>query len=190
MKIIVGLGNPEKKYEKTYHNLGFACVDKTAELLAVDFSKQKCRAMLAETKIGGEKVLLVKPLTYMNLSGESVREILSFYKASPQDLIVIYDDFDLPKGAVRIRKSGSAGTHNGMRNIIKEIGTENFARIRVGFKPEGDIKIPLIDLVLSKMDLSAGEVLEKSITSVANALVDFASGKTLDSIMQKYNISL
>ena len=190
MKLIVGLGNPDKEYLNTFHNLGFMAVDKMANELGIEFSKTKCRASLAETKIGGEKIILAKPLTYMNLSGESVREILSFYKASPQDLIVIYDDFDLPKGAVRIRKSGSAGTHNGMRNIIKEIGTEDFARIRVGFKPEGDIKIPLIDLVLSKMDLSAGEILEKSITSVANALVDFASGKTLDSIMQKYNISL
>ena len=82
MKIIVGLGNPEKKYENTYHNLGFACVDKAAEYLAVDFSKQKCRAMIAETKIGGEKVLLVKPLTYMNLSGESIKEVMSYYKIS------------------------------------------------------------------------------------------------------------
>ena len=188
MKIIVGLGNPEKKYENTYHNLGFACVDKTAEYLSVDFSKQKCRALIAETKIGGEKVLLVKPLTYMNLSGESVREILHFYKASPSDIIVIYDDFDLPKGSIRIRKSGSAGTHNGMRNIVKELGTENFARIRVGFKPEGEIKIPLIDLVLSK--ISDGDSLNKTIDMAGRASADFAKGETLDNIMQKYNLSL
>lgn len=190
MKIIVGLGNPEKKYENTYHNLGFQCVDKTAENLSVDFSKQKCRALIAETKIGKEKILLVKPLTYMNLSGESVREILHFYKATPSDLLVIYDDFDLPKGSLRIRKSGSAGTHNGMRNIIKELGTENFARIRVGFKPSGDIKIPLIDLVLSKMNLDDCDSLAKTIELAGKAAEEFAKGETLDNVMQKFNVTL
>ena len=121
MKLIVGLGNPDRQYLNTFHNLGFMSADKTAALLGVEFKKEKFRALLAEKGSGENKIILAKPLTYMNLSGESIREIASFYKIDSKDILVIYDDYDLKKGFIRIRESGSAGTHNGMRNVIKEL---------------------------------------------------------------------
>ena len=185
MKLVVGLGNPDDKYKNTYHNLGFISVDVAAKKADAEFKKEKCHALLAETKINGEKVIFAKPLTYMNLSGESVRELLTFYKIDVKDLIVIYDDFDLPEGDIRIRESGSAGTHNGMRNIIAMIGRTDFARIRVGFKPSGDNKIPLLDYVLSK--IKNEELFSKVTERAGFAAFDFASGKSVQSIMQKYN---
>ena len=187
MKLIVGLGNPDKEYLNTFHNLGFMAVDKTAESLGISFTKTKCRAMLAETKIGNEKVILAKPLTYMNLSGESIRELLTFYKIDVKDLLVIYDDFDLGKGVLRLRESGSAGTHNGMRNIVKEISTQNFARIRIGFKGEEDSKIPLLNLVLSGIKEQDKPLFEKAVTSAGKAAEEFAKGLPFQNIMQKYN---
>ena len=185
MKLIVGLGNPDDKYKNTYHNLGFISVEKAAEKAEAEFKKEKCRALIAETKIGGEKIVFAKPLTYMNLSGESVRELLTFYKIDVKDMIVIYDDFDLPEGDVRIRESGSAGTHNGMRNIINLLGRTDFARIRVGFKPLTENRIPLLDYVLSKIKNTV--LFDESTERAGSAAFDFASGKTVQSIMQKYN---
>ncbi len=188
MKLIVGLGNPEKKYFNTFHNLGFMCVDKIAEKLGVEFSKGKCRALISETKVNGEKVILAKPLTYMNLSGESVRELLGFYKVDIKDLAVLYDDLDLPKGTVRIRDSGSGGTHNGMRNIIKEIGREDFFRVRVGFKQaETEHPIPIIDYVLSTIKKEEQEIFDSSIDKASNAGIDFIHGEDIQKIMQKYS---
>lgn len=187
MKLIVGLGNPDDKYKNTFHNLGFMAVDKVAEKLGVEFSKQKCRALIAETKIGREKVILAKPLTYMNLSGESVRELLSFFKIDLGDLIVIYDDYDIDKGVVRIRESGSAGTHNGMRNIIANLPSSNFARIRIGFKPNGEFKIALIDYVLSGIKEEDKPSMEKAIAVASEAGVAFANGEDIQKIMQKFN---
>jgi len=186
MKIIVGLGNPDDKYKNTFHNLGFMAVDNIANKLGVEFSKKKFNALTAETTIRGEKVVLVKPLTYMNLSGESVREFVNFYKLNTEDLLVIYDDFDLIKGAVRIREKGSSGTHNGMRNIIAEIKTEKFPRIRIGFKPEKMI-VPLMDLVLSGIKEEDRELFNNSIEVASSAGKDFANGVKIDLIMQKYN---
>lgn len=186
MKLVVGLGNPDEKYKNTYHNLGFMTVDMTAEKLGFSFNKQKCKAIIAEGKIGGEKVILAKPLTYMNLSGESVRELLSFYKIDLKDLLVIYDDFDLNKGVLRIRENGSAGTHNGMRNIISLCGSE-FPRIRIGFKPEQECKIPLINLVLSGINEKDKPIFEKAISASALATIDFINGQPIQNVMQKYN---
>ena len=187
MKLIVGLGNPDDKYKNTFHNLGFMCVDKAAEKLGMEFTKEKCRAKLAEKIIAGNKVILAKPLTYMNLSGESVRELISFYKIDLKDLVVIYDDYDLNKGAIRIRKSGSAGTHNGMRNIIALLGSGDFSRIRVGFKPNENVQIPLLNLVLSGIKEEDKPIFSKAIETVADAAVDFALGKDFEQIMQRYN---
>ena len=187
MKLIVGLGNPDAQYKNTFHNLGFMCVEKVAENLGATFSKEKCRALIAETRVGVEKVILAKPLTYMNLSGESVRELMSFYKIDAKDLLVIYDDYDLYKGFIRIRESGSAGTHNGMRNIIKEISTSNFARIRVGFKPTDNLNVTLINYVLSGIKQEDKELFEKSISIAGKAGYDFAKGVEIQKIMQDYN---
>ena len=150
MYLIVGLGNPEKKYEKTFHNMGFISVGDAAEKLGVKFKKKECEAQVAEAFVGGEKVILARPITYMNNSGRAVKQLMSKYKIEPQNLIVIYDDYDIPKGKVRIRKSGSAGTHNGMRSIIGETGLKDFARIRIGIRDE-EVNIPIINYVLSEI---------------------------------------
>ena len=187
MKLIVGLGNPDRQYLNTFHNLGFTCAEKAAALFGAEFTKEKFRALIAEKGTGDDKVIFAKPLTYMNLSGESVREIVSFYKIESKDVLVIYDDFDLKKGFVRIRESGSAGTHNGMRNVIKELGTENFPRIRVGFKPEEPTVIPLIDYVLSGIREEDKAVFIEATTRAAHAAVEFAKGAAISSLIQKYN---
>ncbi|MBQ6979280.1 MAG: aminoacyl-tRNA hydrolase [Clostridia bacterium] len=187
MKLIVGLGNPDRQYLNTYHNLGFMCADKTAALFDARFTKEKFRALIAEVGSGDKKIIIAKPLTYMNLSGESIREIVSFYKIDVKDVLVMYDDFDLKKGFIRIRESGSAGTHNGMRNIIKELGTENFPRVRVGFKPDGDMQIPLIDFVLSGIKEEDKPLFERATDTAAHAAADFAKGADIPSLVQKYN---
>lgn len=186
MKLIVGLGNPDDKYKKTFHNLGFMAVDLVAEKLGAEFIKEKCRAKISELKIGAEKIVLAKPQTYMNLSGESVRELISFYKIDLKDVMVIYDDYDLEKGIIRIRESGSAGTHNGMRNIVSLCGSA-FPRVRIGFKPTEKVEIPLINLVLSGIKEEDKQIFDKAINVAANAAVSFARGETLQNVMQKYN---
>lgn len=185
MKIIAGLGNPDEKYRRTYHNLGFIAAEDAAIELGAAFKKKQCRALIAEAFVGGEKVIIAKPQTYMNLSGESIRELLSYYKADLSDLIVIYDDYDLPKGDLRIRKSGSAGTHNGMRNIVKELGSGDFARIRIGFNGGGDM--PLIDYVLSGINKDDYPLFAEATHNAGLAAADFARGVKTDDIMQKYN---
>ena len=187
MKILVGLGNPEKKYENTFHNLGFLTADAVAEKLGVAFNKEKCKAMIAETRIGGEKVIMAKPLTYMNLSGESVRELVAFYKIDLSDLLVIYDDYDIEKGEIRIRGNGSAGTHNGMKSVINELKSEEFTRLRIGFHPSGDFKIPLIDYVLSGISIEDKPLFTKAISVASDAAVDFLKGKGTEYIMRQYN---
>lgn len=186
MKIIVGLGNPDEKYQRTYHNLGFIAADAAAEAFGAEFKKKGCKAFIAETFCNGQKIIIAKPQTYMNLSGESVRELVSYYKIDLSDLIVIYDDFDLPKGSVRIRKDGSAGTHNGMRNIVKEIGSTQFARIRVGFNGGADME--LIDYVLSGIAKEDFPVYEEATRNAGLAAAEWAKGEPLDKVMQKYNV--
>ena len=187
MKLIVGLGNPDREYLNTFHNLGFMSVDKLANALNIEFNKQKCKALIAETKINGEKVIIAKPLTYMNLSGESIRELLSFYKIELENLLVIYDDYDLEKGVIRIRKEGSAGTHNGMRNIVKEIASTSFKRVRIGFKQDGEVKIPLINYVLSGIKKEEQDLFEKATERASKVAHEFILGVDFDKIMQKYN---
>ena len=149
MKLIVGLGNPGKEYEMTRHNSGFCVLDAIAEECRVDVTQKKFKALIANTRISGEAVVLMKPQTFMNLSGEAVRAAMDFYKLSAQDLLVIYDDLDLPVGKIRLRAQGSAGGQNGMKNIIRHIGTQEFDRIRVGIGK--DARIPVIDWVLGKI---------------------------------------
>lgn len=139
MKIIVGLGNPGEKYAKTRHNVGFMVIDELCNKLKAEWKEEKrFIAFVANCTQDDEKLLLVKPLTMMNLSGQTVSKIVNFYKESPENLTVIYDDLDLPLGTVRIRDKGSAGTHNGMKSIIQELGTEEFKRIRIGTEARGE----------------------------------------------------
>ena len=149
MRIIVGLGNPGDKYAHTRHNVGFDVVGILAEKENIPVKKIKCHALVGEGVIDGEKVVLALPQTYMNLSGQAVVDLMNWYKVSPEDVLIIVDDIDLPMGQVRIRPHGGAGTHNGLRNIVYLTGSDSFPRIRVGVgqKPEG---WDLADWVLSK----------------------------------------
>lgn len=169
MYIIAGLGNPGKKYENTRHNLGFSALDKLAEDNGIRLEKKKFQGICGEGRIAGERVLLLKPQTYMNLSGQSIRAAAVFYKVEPSHLIVIYDDFDIPAGDLRIRPFGSAGTHNGMRSIVSELGTERFPRIRIGTGKKN--KGELIGFVIGKVSKDeAGqfeEVTEKAAEAAA-----------------------
>ena len=139
MFVVAGLGNPGRKYEKTRHNMGFWAVDRLAEKNDIKIKKIKHKALIGDGIISGEKVLLVKPQTYMNLSGESLREIVDYYNVDLSRLLVIYDDFDIEAGSLRIRKKGSAGSHNGMKSIINQLGSQDFPRIRVGIGASGGL---------------------------------------------------
>lgn len=186
MFLIVGLGNPEKKYEKTFHNLGFIAAGDCAERLGVKFKKKECEASIAEGYIDGEKVVIARPMTYMNASGRAVKQLIAKYKVAPEELVVIYDDYDLPKGHVRIRPSGSAGTHNGMRSVIAEIGFSEFARIRIGFR-DPEVNVPILDYVLSEIGKDDYELFASACKRAAEAALSIAKGEQFELVMTKYN---
>lgn len=166
MNIVVGLGNPDEKYKNTYHNIGFAVVDKLAEKLGISVSQNKYKALVGEGMLGGEKLLIVKPQTYMNLSGESVVMLKNKFKDAR--ILVVVDDIDLPRGNLRYREHGSAGTHNGLRSIVSYIG-EDFERVKVGIGR--DISMDLADYVLSKYDAKLFEpILNKAVDEICERL--------------------
>ena len=186
MFIIVGLGNPEEKYLKTFHNMGYIAVGEVAAKLGVKFKKKECEAFTAEANVGGEKIILARPITYMNASGRAVKQLLAKYKTDESHLIILYDDYDIPKGSVRIRPSGSAGTHNGMRSIIAEIGTQNFTRIRIGIR-DSEVNIPIINYVLSEVRREDYDLFIASCGRAADAAIAIAKGETVESAMTKFN---
>lgn len=186
MFVIVGLGNPEDKYLKTFHNLGYVAVGAVAEKLGVKFKKKECEAYVAEAYSGGEKIILARPVTYMNASGRAVKQLLAKYKTDASRLIVIYDDYDLVKGTVRIRPCGSAGTHNGMRSVIAEIGTQEFTRIRLGIRDES-VDIPLINYVLSEVKREDYDLFIAACERAAAAALSIAEGTSVENAMTKYN---
>ena len=186
MFLIVGLGNPEKKYETTFHNMGFLAVGDAAEKLGVKFKKKECEASVAEAFVGGERVILARPVTYMNASGRAVKQLMAKYKVPPENLLVIYDDFDLPKGKLRIRATGSAGTHNGMRSIIGEIGTSEFPRIRIGIK-DPEVNIPIINYVLADIRKEDYPLFADACGRAADAAIRFAKGETIENVMNAFN---
>lgn len=186
MYLIAGLGNPGKQYERTRHNMGFDTVDELVDRHRIPGSGIQHKAMYGKGMIAGERVILAKPLTYMNLSGDSVREFINYYKIDPEtELIVIYDDIDLEPGQIRIRKKGSAGGHNGMKSIIAQLGTQNFYRIKVGVgaKPAG---WDLADYVLGRFSAQEREEVDKAIGEAANA-VEVILSEGIDAAMNKYN---
>jgi len=168
VKVIIGLGNPGKKYEDTRHNAGFMAIDKISEKWGIPVTQNKFRAHVGEGRLDGEKVLLVKPQTYMNLSGESVAEIMKFYKLIPDDLVVIFDDLDLPTGQLRLREKGSAGGHNGIKSMIAHLGTQDFKRIKVGInRPEPGRSVS--DYVLQAFPAAEKENINEAVTLAADA---------------------
>ncbi len=186
MFIIAGLGNPGRAYEKTRHNVGFCVVDKLAAAYGISVTEEKYHALAGNGYIEGNRVLLLKPQTYMNESGLSVREAVDFYKADPaSDLIVIVDDIDLPLGQLRIRRQGSAGGHKGLKSIISRLGTQQFARMRIGI----GAKPPLMDLadhVLSHFPDEEWKIMDGSFSLAAEAVVHMMDD--VDMAMNRYNI--
>ncbi len=189
MLLIVGLGNPGAKYKNTYHNLGFDAVNALAERLGVKFSKTDCESKIAICK--REDIIICKPQTYMNLSGKAVVALVKKFGVDPaRELIVCYDDVDLVVGRLRLRESGSAGTHNGMRNIVAELGSQDFMRLRIGSAtPElKSGEVALIDYVLSKVDYEYKSQLEGAIKNAVTALLELAKGTPLPRVQEKLNL--
>ncbi|MCI8270436.1 MAG: aminoacyl-tRNA hydrolase [Lachnospiraceae bacterium] len=185
MYIIAGLGNPTKEYDKTRHNVGFEVIDRLADRYDIDVSERKHRAFCGKGMIEGQKVLLVKPQTFMNLSGESLRSVVDYYKVMPEELVVIYDDISLPPGQLRIRLKGSAGGHNGIKNIIAHLGTQEFPRIKVGVgakPPRMDLK----DYVLSRFSKGEQELMDEAFQEAAQA-VAMMIGEGADRAMNHFN---
>ena len=186
MFIITGLGNPDKQYEGTRHNVGFDVIDRLADKYNISVDTKKHRAYIGKGIIEGQKVILAKPQTYMNLSGESVRSLVDYYKIDPeQELLVIYDDIDLGVGSLRIREKGSAGGHNGIKNIIAHLGTQVFPRIRVGVgeKPK---RYDLADYVLGHFSKAERELMDQGYDNAVHAAGLIVSGEIKEA-MNEYN---
>ena len=184
MKLIVGLGNPGKKYEHTRHNMGFDTVDLFAELAKIDIDKSAFKGLVGRGKVFDEDVFLIKPQTFMNLSGESVRAIVDYFKIDVDDVLIIYDDMDLEPGKIRLRTSGSSGGHKGMQNIIEHLGTENIKRIRIGIGASGD---DTIDYVLSKPLKEERVLIDEAIQKAAEAIKEYLK-ENFEKAMNKFNI--
>ena len=185
MYIIAGLGNPTREYAKTRHNVGFEVIDVLADMLGTTVEEKKFKGCYGRGIIGGEKVLLLKPQTFMNLSGESIRAASDFYKVDPEHIIIIYDDISLDVGQLRIRKKGSAGGHNGIKNIIAHLGTQEFPRIKVGVgdKPK---KMDLADYVLSRFSKEDRAAMEDAFKEAAKA-VEVMITEGMDTAMNQFN---
>ena len=184
MYMIVGLGNPGKKYDSTRHNIGFEVLDYMAREFSMPIVKPKFKALIAEGRIAGEKVILVKPQTFMNLSGESVMSIVKYYDAPLENLIVVYDDIDTELGKIRIRKKGSGGTHNGMRNIIALLAKDDFPRIRVGIgKP---VNKELVNYVLERFAKDEIPSMEDAVVNASKSIIAILK-ENVDKAMNDFN---
>jgi len=184
MKLIVGLGNPGRDYEKTRHNTGFMALDLIAKELNISVTSEKFKGLYGKGNVKGESVILLKPQTYMNLSGESVRAVMDFFKIDKKDLLVIYDDLDLPVGKIRLRAKGSAGGQNGVKNIIQHLGNQEFNRIRVGIGK--DSRIPTVDYVLGKTRKEDLVEYEDELIDAKNAAIYFIN-HDFDETMNRFN---
>ena len=183
MYLIVGLGNPEEDYSNTRHNMGFNTINKISKEYDIEVNKKKFKGLYGTGMIEGEKVILLKPQTFMNLSGESVKEVVDFYKIENDDIIVIYDDMDVELGTIKIRKKGGPGSHNGMKSVVQYLGTD-FARIRVGIgKPEDE---DFIRYVIGPIPEEEKEMLDKSTTTAKDAVVEIIKSG-VDNAMNKFN---
>ena len=186
MYLIVGLGNPEEEYGNTRHNMGFNTINKLSSKYKIKVDKNKFKGLYGIGSIENEKVILLKPQTYMNLSGKSIKEIIDFYKIDLKNLIVIHDDIDITPGLIKIRKTGGPGTHNGMKSVISEIGTTNFARIRIGIGTPKS-KSDLINYVIGKVPQNDLELLDVGVTKAKDAVITIIK-EGIDKAMNKFNI--
>ena len=184
MKLIVGLGNPGLEYSKTRHNAGFLLIDRVADKLNVQLDKNKCRSQYGIYRRGNDRIILAKPQTYMNLSGEAVSSLMHFYQIGPENLIVIHDDLDLPVGKLRLRRQGSSGGQKGMGNIIDHLGTSRIDRIRIGIS--NDKNIDTKDYVLGRFSKEETKIMDETLDRAADAVI-YALDHDFDEVMSKYN---
>jgi PTH1 family peptidyl-tRNA hydrolase len=185
MKCIVGLGNPGKQYEQTRHNIGFEVIDALSRELSIPLDQTKFKGLYGIGFYKGEKVLLLKPLTYMNLSGESIRAVMDYYQIELEDLVVIYDDLDLPVGKIRLRQKGSAGGHNGIKSTIAHLGTQEFNRIRIGIdRPQGGMSVP--DYVLGRFRKEETDLTQEAVKKSAEACEAWM-GRPFLQVMNEFN---
>lgn len=185
--LIVGLGNPEERYFKTFHNIGFMAIDCLANSLNEKFKIKTCDSEVAEVFISGNKIILAKPQTYMNLSGIAVQQLVARYKVDLKNLLVLYDDYDIEKGKFKIRQKGSAGTHNGMKSIIHELKSTEFNRMRLGIYDK-DIQIPIINYVLSTISKENMPIYQEVCTRAAEACKLWLNGTPIEKVMNIYNV--
>ena len=185
MYLIVGLGNPEEEYANTRHNMGFDTINEIAKRNNITITKSKFKGLYETAIIQGKKVILLKPQTYMNLSGESIKEVVNFYNIEPKEIIVIYDDIDIEKGKIKLRKKGGAGSHNGMKSVVEELNTTDFARIRVGIgQPE--FKSDMINYVIGKVPEDEQKILKEGTHKAAEAVEEILKNG-IDIAMNKFN---
>jgi peptidyl-tRNA hydrolase, PTH1 family len=185
MKLIVGLGNPGREYELTRHNIGFMAIDELAKRWNISLNEQKFKGVFGAGFVNGEKVILLKPLTYMNLSGESIRPLMDYYKIDVEDFVVMYDDLDVPVGKLRLRMKGSAGGHNGVKSTISHLGTQEFQRIRMGIdRPKNGMKV--VDYVLGRFTSEEIPDVNHSIEKAADACEEWLNKPFLQ-IMNTFN---
>ncbi|MED0962829.1 aminoacyl-tRNA hydrolase [Bacillus paramycoides] len=185
MKLIVGLGNPGREYELTRHNIGFMAIDELAKRWNISLNEQKFKGLFGAGFVNGEKIILLKPLTYMNLSGESIRPLMDYYKIDVEDFIVMYDDLDIPVGKLRLRMKGSAGGHNGVKSTISHLGTQEFQRIRMGIdRPKNGMKV--VDYVLGRFTSEEISGVNQSIEKAADACEEWLNKPFLQ-IMNTFN---
>ncbi len=176
MYLIVGLGNPEEEYKNTRHNMGFDVINLLGKTHGIEINKKKFKGLYGTGIIEGEKVMLLKPQTYMNLSGDSLIEAMDYYDLEPEDLIIIYDDMDIEKGTIRVRKKGGPGSHNGMKSIVENLQTEEFIRIRIGIgKPETSEQ--WMDYVIKKIPKEEQEILKKGVEKAVQEIPEIIKGK-------------
>lgn len=185
MYLIVGLGNPEEKYSNTRHNMGFNTINKLSKQYGIEINKNNFKGLYGTGIIENQKVILLKPQTFMNLSGESIKETINFYKIDKKQLIIIYDDIDIEPGIIKIRKTGGPGTHNGMKSVIQNISTKDFTRIRVGIG-EPKHKNDLINYVIGNIPEEEREILDKATTLAKDAIIEIIKNG-VDNAMNKYN---
>nr|WP_263323938.1 aminoacyl-tRNA hydrolase [Neobacillus sp. Marseille-Q6967] len=185
MKLIVGLGNPGKQYENTRHNIGFEVIEELSKNFSIQLDQSKFKGLYGVGFYKGEKVVLLKPLTYMNLSGESIRAVMDYYRIETEDIVVIYDDLDLPAGKIRLRQKGSAGGHNGIKSTIAHLGTQEFNRIRIGIdRPKNGMKVP--DYVLGRFSEEEKTLTQDAVKKSAEAC-EFWLEKPFLQVMNEFN---
>lgn len=186
MYLIVGLGNPEPEYSRTRHNMGFDVINKLAKKCEIEITRSKYNAFYGSGIIENEKVILIKPQTYMNLSGQAIKPFMDFYKIQPENVMIIYDDMDTDEGLIRIRQKGGAGSHNGMKSVVQELGTQNFPRIRVGIGRPDDDDFDRINYVIGQIQDNEYETLSKAQDKAVDAVISYIKNG-IENTMNNFN---